>query len=126
MKPTIYLYNLRNEKGRQIEMLCLGNNIACRHVNPDEYGKYIGYIAEIEGFGSEDKSVAKDAFASEMLIFKGFDQEYLGNFLAKYRQAGIATIPLKASLTPTNIKWSSIELHAELNQEYQEFLKQSK
>ena len=59
-----------------------------------------------------------------MLIFKGFDQELLSDFLAMYRVAGIATIPLKAGLTPTNVGWSSVELHAELQQEHQEFLKQ--
>lgn len=126
MKPTIYLYNLRNDKGRQIEMLCLSANIACRHVNADEYGKRIGYIAEIDGFGAEDKMAVTKPFTDEMLIFKGFDQELLTNFLAMYRTAGIAVIPLKAGLTPTNINWCSIELHGELQQEHQEFLKQKK
>ena len=124
MKPTLYLYNLRNDKGRQIEMLCLTNGIACRHVNSEDYGKYIGYIAEIDGYKAEDKTPIKELFTDEMIIFKGFDQELLSNFLAMYRQAGIAVIPLKAGLTPTNVGWSSTELHAELQQEHQEFLKQ--
>ena len=126
MKPTIYLYNLRNDKGRQIEMLCLSANIGCRHVNTDEYGKRIGYIADIEGFDATDKMPVTQPFTDEMLIFKGFDQELLTNFLAMYRTAGIATIPLKAGLTPTNIQWCSVELHAALQQEHQEFLKQKK
>lgn len=125
MQPTLYLYNLRNDKGQQIEMLCLANNIACRHVNADEYGKYIGYIAGIEGYNDNDKTTqTATPFTDEMIIFKGFGQEMLSDFLAMYRQAGIPTIPLKAGLTPTNIGWSSIELHAELQQEHQEFLKQ--
>ncbi len=124
MKPTVYLYNLRNEKGQQIEILCLTSNIACRHVNANDYGKRIGYIAEIEGYSAEDKTAVTNPFTDEMLIFKGFDQELLTNFLAMYRAAGIATIPLKAGLTPTNVNWTSVELHAELHQEHQEFLKQ--
>lgn len=124
MKPTIYLYNLRNEKGQQIELLCASNNIACRHVDASEYGKRIGYIAEIDGFTASDKISDYTPFAEEMLLFKGFDQEMLTTFLAQYRQAGITTIPLKAGLTPTNIHWSSIELQAELDEEHQAFKKQ--
>lgn len=126
MKPTLYMYNLRNEKGRMIEMLCVGRDIACRHVDANDYGKRIGYIAEIDGYDNTEKSPNTGTFDDEMLIFKGFDQEMIGTFLAQYREAGIAVIPLKAGLTPTNVQWSSIELHAELQQEHQEFLKMKK
>lgn len=124
MQPTIYLYNLKSEKGQQIELLCVKHHIACYHVNVADYGKAIGYIAEIEGFTAEEKTTQYTPFEDEMLLFKGFDQEMLTTFLAKYRQAGIATIPLKAGLTPTNIHWSSIELQAELNKEHQAFNQQ--
>lgn len=117
MNKTIYLYNLRNEKGRQIELLCIAQGIECRHVESNEYGERIGYIAQIPGFAASDTPRAVVPFADEMLIFKGFDQEMLGTFLAQYRQAGIEPVALKAGLTPTNVHWNSAELHAELQQE---------
>lgn len=117
MKKTIYLYNLRNEKGRQIELLCIAQGIECRHVESNEYSEHIGYIAQIPGFAASDNPRTVVPFADEMLIFKGFDQEILGTFLAQYRQAGIEPVALKAGLTPTNVHWNSAELHAELQQE---------
>lgn len=124
MQPTLYLYNLRNEKGEQIELLCLANGIACRHVNSKEYGKRIGYIAEIEGYDSRDKRKIELPFGEEMLVFKNFDRILLEKFLLQYRERGIATIALKAAITPTNVEWDSAELYAELCQERDEFLRQ--
>ncbi len=124
MKPTLYLYNLRNEKGAQIEMLCIANEISCQHVDSKDYGKRIGYIAEIEGFDNTAKREIATPFTDEMLIFKNFDQILLEKFLTLYRQRGIATIALKAALTPTNMQWDSAELHAELCQERDEFIRQ--
>lgn len=122
MKPTIFLYNLRNEQGAMIEALCAAEGISCHHVAPELYGERIGYIAGIEGFAATGNKVDGATLSDEMLLFKNFDQELLTTFLAQYRQAGIKTIPLKAGLTPTNIHWTSIELHAELHEEHQAFL----
>lgn len=124
MKQTLYLYNLRNEKGRHIELLCLSQGIECRHVDSHEYGEYIGYIAQIPGFAAQGKPQAVPAFVDEMIVFKGFDQEMLGTFLAQYRQAGIEPVALKAGLTPTNVQWNSAQLHAELQQERAAFMQQ--
>lgn len=123
MKPTIYLYNLRNEKGTQIEILCSTLGVACHHVDPALYGEKIGYITQIEGFEKSKSDIATTPINDEMILFKEFDQEMLTNFLTSYRQAGITVVPLKAGLTPTNIHWSSVALHAELQQEHQAFLK---
>lgn len=124
MNKAIYLYNLHNEKGRQIELLCIAQGIECRHVESNEYGEYIGYIAQLPGFAAHNTPRMVVPFADEMLIFKGFDQEMLGTFLAQYRQAGIEPVPLKAGLTPTNVHWDSAQLHAELQQERDAFAKQ--
>lgn len=122
MKPTIYLYNLHNETGTQIETLCATQGITCCHVSPELYGERIGYVVGIEGFERKSTTSETIAMTDEMLLFKNFDQEMLTSFLAQYRQMGIKTIPLKAGLTPTNIHWTTIELHAELNEEHQAFL----
>ena len=126
MKPTIYLYNLRNETGAKIEALCAKECISCQHVTPELYGERIGYVTGIEGFTATGNVVDCTQLSDEMLLFKNFDQESLTNFLAQYRQAGIKTIPLKAGLTPTNIHWTSVELHAELHEEHQAFLNTQK
>ena len=126
MKPTIYLYNLDNEIGAQIEALCAVEGIECCHVAPELYGERIGYVVGIEGFTPSNEKTDNTTLTDEMLLFKNFDQELLTTFLGKYRQAGIKTIPLKAGLTPTNIHWTSAALLAELHEEHQAFLKQKR
>lgn len=127
MKSTIYMYNLRNETGAMIEALCAREGIACCHVSPALYGERIGYVTGIEGFTASNTNAMPEAIIEdEMLLFKNFDQEQLTTFLASYRQAGIKVIPLKAGLTPTNIHWTSVELHAELQEEHRAFLKNKK
>ena len=120
------MYNLHNDTGTQIEALCAMEGVECRHVAPEQYGELIGYIAGIEGFTATNTTPSAVEMNDEMLLFKNFDQAMLTDFLARYRQAGIKTIPLKAGLTPTNIHWTSIALHDELHEEHQAFLKQKK
>lgn len=54
----------------------------------------------------------------EVLIFSGFAGEMLDVFLAAYKKAGIAPIPLKAVHTEHNNKWSLYALCEELRREH--------
>ena len=54
----------------------------------------------------------------EVLIFSGFAGEMLDVFLAAYKKAGIAPIPLKAVHTEHNDKWSLYALCEELRREH--------
>ena len=54
----------------------------------------------------------------EVLIFSGFANEMLDVFLAAYKKAGIAPIPLKAVHTEHNDKWSLYALCEELRREH--------
>lgn len=123
MKPTLYMYNLHNEKGRQLELLCVSQGILCKHVDAALYNQPIGYVT-IEGFPASDTPAGDETFEDEMLIFKEFTQEQIGTFLSQCRQANIPPTPLKAGLTPTNIHWTSIQLHKELQEEHRAFTEQ--
>ena len=61
---------------------------------------------------------AEAAKAPEVLIFSGFAGEMLDVFLAAYKKAGIAPIPLKAVHTEHNNKWSLYALCEELRREH--------
>ena len=54
----------------------------------------------------------------EVMIFSGFAGEMLDVFLAAYKKAGIAPIPLKAVRTEHNDKWSLYALCEELRREH--------
>lgn len=53
----------------------------------------------------------------ELMIFNGFDSPALDGFLNMYKMTGLPKIPLKAVVTPYNIKWTLYELIEHLKEE---------
>lgn len=62
-------------------------------------------------------------FFEEMLLFSDFNDDRLSGFLRLMRENGVGSIPLKATVTKYNQKWTAFELYKELKREYEEFLK---
>ncbi len=118
MEKTILLYNLKNDKGMQIRRICPPLHISCRDVDPLEYTELIGAIAGMPGFPIRRQAASPVSFSEEMMIFCGFSNDDIYQFLGQYKAAGIAPVWLKASLTSSSIRWNSIELHKELSKEH--------
>lgn len=110
----ILLYNLDNEKGKQIRRVCSPLSISCRDILPAEYLETIGALASLPGFMRRNLPVSVPAFSDEMMLFCGFTNDDIYTFLSQCKAAGIAPVALKATLTPNNVQWNSLELHAEL------------
>ena len=53
----------------------------------------------------------------EFIIFQGFDDDSLQEYLKAYRETGLEKIPLKAVLTPYNMSWTLKELIEQLKEE---------
>lgn len=116
----ILLYNLDNEKGKQIKQLCTLLKIRFKTVAPEDYLEPIGSLAGIKEIEKINIPFTGTPFKDEMLVFVDFDDRSLRDFLSRYRQADIKKVELKAGLTPHNIIWNSIQLHNELKQEHDE------
>ena len=102
MTPLILFYNLSNEKGKKIRLICLKLHIRIKQIDPVDYAKPIGMLAGI----------------------KDFPGRLLDRFLLEMRRAKIARIALKAVLTPDNITWNSFALHDELQKEHEAMTKE--
>ena len=50
MTPLILFYNLSNEKGKKIRLICLKLHIRIKQVDPVDYAKPIGMLAGIKIF----------------------------------------------------------------------------
>ena len=115
--PTVLLYNLENEKGRKIKLLCLTQKLRARAVSPAEYGETVGALA---GFGERTgASYTGPGFSGEMLVMAGLSGRQLDAFLRGLRQKCGGTVALKAILTETNMEWDSVQLYQELQRERQ-------
>ena len=98
--------------------------IACKGVPPAAYDKPIGAVLELPGFIGADVPLPGPAFAEPMLVMFGFHGDMLSKLLQFIRDTGLPPIALKAMVTPTNVAWSSRQLHAELQKEHAGFAKQ--
>ena len=82
--PTVLLYNLDNEKGRKIKLLCLTQKLRARAVSPAEYGEPVGALA---GFGERTGApYTGPGFSGEMLVMAGLSGRQLDAFLRGLRQ----------------------------------------
>ena len=122
-KAQILLFHIEPGKTKQIEAICRPLKIQVSKIKPSSYNQKLGYLAGISGFNRENTSYTGPEFPSEMLVFSGMDSDLVDTFLAKYKEASIPPIGLKAIVTPHNVFWSAVDLYKELFKEHQQFIK---
>ena len=122
-KSQILLFHIEAAKAKQIEAICRPLKIQVSKIKPSSYTQKLGYLAGISGFNRENTTYTGAEFPSEMLVFSGMDSDLVDTFLAKYKEASIPPIGLKAILTPHNVFWSATDLYKELFKEHQHFTK---
>ena len=115
----VLLYNMADERAKQIEALAERHVITARVVDPAELNQTLGALSGLEEM--TDKRYEGSHFTDEMLVMANFNKGMLNRFLDSFRDAGIPSVPLKAMLTETNSKWDSLTLHEELKCEYEYF-----
>lgn len=121
-KAQILLFHVEPGKAKQIEAVCRSLKLQTVKVKPSSYNQKLGYLAGITGFNRENTTYQGPDFPSEMMVFSGMDSDTVDAFLAKYKEASIPPISLKAILTPHNVFWSADNLYKELFREHQNFL----
>lgn len=115
-QPLLLTYNLDPDTQARLEALCNRQGIRVRRVKPWEYGQSIGALAGIPaGAGAAPTA----GFSEAMLVMCHMLGPQLDAFLTGMRKDGIPRIALKAILTPSNIAWNSVQLHAELAREHE-------
>lgn len=115
-QPMILMYNLNNDKGSRLRLLCLKLHIRVRSVNQSEYGETLSALA---GMSAPAGTPANGMMEDEMLVFVNFDGGLLNRLLQQMRASRIPGVALKAVLTPTNMLWTSLQLHEEIRQEHE-------
>lgn len=115
--PTLLLYNLDNEHGKKLRLLCASLKIRVKSISSSDYTQTVGALAGIPGMERSDAIYNETGFTDAMLVFKDFNDPLLDRFLVTYRKMKLPPIPLKAVLTGQNIAWTSLALHDELVRE---------
>ncbi len=132
---TIYLNVLGENKKNDILLVCQRLGVKVENIGSESLNKTLLSIFAsmnnndseklktnaLNNFGAFTLQSSKKAPAlynlPEFMIFNGFADEELDEFLHAYRAAGIPKIQLKAVVTPFNIGWTLYELIEHLKEE---------
>ena len=118
MKPPVLLcYNLADEQSRKIRLLAMRLKLRVQAVAPEEYGQTLAALCGLAP--AEPAPPPAEPFMDEMLVLANFTPEMLNRFLYGFRKDGLAPVALKAMLTETNMRWSSVTLHDQLKEEHE-------
>ena len=117
-EPLLLTYNLSPDAFLALRALCDRLRNRCRTVKPEEYALPIGALAGIP-VAAVPAPAPQARFDEAMLVICHMLSDQLDALLEGLRQAGIR-VALKAVLTPSNVAWSSIQLHSELAREHAE------
>lgn len=116
---TILGFCIGTGKEKLIRQCCRSVGADYRSMVPSDHTRSLGSLAGITGIPPKVAAVSDgEKIQSEMLVFSGFDQEALDEFLELYRTMGIEKIDYKAMVTMHNIFWTPQGLYQELKKEH--------
>lgn len=104
-------------KKEKLEKLCKELGINVRAIDPyDGERTLLSVVSGGKYELKETKSITTHKLP-EIIVFQGFGDEELQEFLKVYREKGLEKIPLKAIVTPYNLTWTLNELGKHLEDE---------
>ena len=115
---ALVLYHVEDAaKEKQLSALCRELHLTARRLTNADRDRAVAALCGEKVNANVQKAPAGYKLP-EVMIFSGFAGEMLDVFLAAYKKAGIAPIPLKAVRTEHNDKWSLYALCEELRREH--------
>lgn len=115
MGAVLLCYNLSSEKAGKIRLAAMRWKARMRIVQPWELTQPISELLSSQA--PSEGTISGDVFQDEMLVLCRFPAPAASGFLDMIRHQG-TPVALKAMLTSSNAKWSSIQLHEELSKEW--------
>lgn len=117
----ILTFNLDMEQKHILAKVAQAVGATVREVATVEYMTKLEDILKTEAKLAEN--IAIPAFPDEMLVFVDFEDEKLYDSLKLMKEMSMRHIPLKATCTEYNRKWTPVELCIELKRENEEMAK---
>ena len=119
-RPTLLCFNLPADKLARVRFLCMRLSILTVEVRAEDYlqplGALCGLCPRLPGL-----SAPQEHFTGEMAVMANMSRQQADRFLSSLKQAKIS-LPLKAVVTPTNVRWDAVTLHRELSREHEAFM----
>lgn len=121
----VLLFAIDKTMQAQLEHILKQLAIESVTVTDHELGQDVGYLAGFQGFQEKPISDVTPPVTEGVLCMCGMSSRRIDQFIKTLKEHHI-DIPIKATVTATNQKWSFGALVEELNREHEAILKQQK
>lgn len=111
----VFVYNLMFNKMGAVTRACRAIGADIVNISNDDIHKSIEHL--IDSGKSSTPGMDSDENISELLIFDGFTNDSLDDFLDFYNGTQAPPVAFKAMVTPINLKWSPAYLYSHLRSE---------
>ena len=119
LPATVLTFNLPVDVHARIRGLAVALGIRVKAVPPESFATPLGAMLGIPTTGPTDIRTEAGGFSDPMLLMCNLNEAQFNRFLQLLRGPGLSRIPLKAVLTPYNVGWNALQLHAELSREHE-------
>ena len=119
----VLLFAIDKTVKAQLDSILKQLNIQSHTVTDREVGQDVGYLAGFHGFQEKPISDVIPPVSEGVLCMCGMSSQRIDQFIKTLKEHQI-DIPIKATVTATNQKWSFGALVEELNKEHEAILKQ--
>lgn len=116
LPATLLIFNLPDAELMKLRGLCVPLDLRLKAVPPESFTLPLGAMLGMP-VAPADAPVPVDSFTEPMLLMCNLTEDQFNRLLALLRGPGMPRIPLKAVLTPHNVGWNALQLHAALNEE---------
>lgn len=108
---TLLLFNIAPPKRAKMQVIALRCGCRMQVVPPEHHGAKLEEI-----LSGSAAPTGESAFSEELLVMSGLGERQMDLLLTELRRQRIP-IALKAVVTPTNARWTAVELYTELCRE---------
>ena len=119
----VLLFAIDKTVKAQLDSVLKQLDIQSHTVTDQELGQDVGYLAGFHGFQEKPISDVISPVSQGVLCMCGMSSQHIDRFIKTLKEYQI-NIPIKATVTATNQKWSFGTLVEELNKEHEAILKQ--
>ena len=123
ISERVLLFAIDNTVKAKLEFILQQLDIQSHTVTEGELGQDVGYLAGFHGFQEKPMSDVVPPTSEGVLCMCGMSSQRIGRLIKTLKEHQI-DIPIKATVTATNQKWSFGALVEELNWEHEAIVKQ--
>ena len=123
ISERVLLFAIDNTVKAKLEVILQQLDIQSHTVTEGELGQDVGYLAGFHGFQEKPMSDVVRPTSEGVLCMCGMSSQRIDRLIKTLKEHQI-DIPIKATVTATNQKWSFGALVEELNREHEAIVKQ--